>query len=115
VVHVGGLKLKEVEEGRVVDGERWPRLGDARGIGGRRCERGDCGRDFDWRQKKGEVCKHCTWKRNIRAEAEAGGSYHYGSGEAAERSSHGTAARQSGGASISVVGKVWLSLGAALL
>ena len=35
VVHVGGLKLKEVEEGRVVDGERGPRRGDARGIGGK--------------------------------------------------------------------------------
>jgi len=35
VVQVGGLKLKEVEEGRVVDGERGPRRGDARGIGGK--------------------------------------------------------------------------------
>ena len=30
VVHVGGLKVEEVEEGRVVDGERGPRRG-ARG------------------------------------------------------------------------------------
>jgi len=35
VVHVGGLKLEEVEEGRVVDDERGPRRGDARGIGGK--------------------------------------------------------------------------------
>ena len=35
VVHVGGLKVEEVEEGRVVDGERGPRRGDARGIGGK--------------------------------------------------------------------------------
>ena len=35
MVHVGGLKVEEVEEGRVVDGERGPRRGDARGIGGK--------------------------------------------------------------------------------
>ena len=34
MVHVGGLKVEEVEEGRVVDGERGPRRGDARGRGG---------------------------------------------------------------------------------
>ena len=32
MVHVGGLKVEEVEEGRVVDGERGPRRGDARGF-----------------------------------------------------------------------------------
>jgi hypothetical protein len=31
VVHVGGLKVEEVEEGRVVDGERGPRRGPRRG------------------------------------------------------------------------------------
>ena len=35
MVHVGGLKVEEVEEGRVVDGERGPRRGYARGIGGK--------------------------------------------------------------------------------
>jgi len=32
VVHVGGVKVEEVEEGRVVDGEHGPRRGDARRI-----------------------------------------------------------------------------------
>ena len=35
MVQVGGLKLKEVEEGRVVDGGRGRRHGDAKGIGGK--------------------------------------------------------------------------------
>jgi len=38
------LEVEEVEEGRVVDGERGSRRGDARGRGGRRCESGGSGR-----------------------------------------------------------------------
>jgi len=35
VAHVGGLKVEEVEEGRVVHGGRGPRRGDPRGMGGK--------------------------------------------------------------------------------
>ncbi len=35
MVHVGGLKVEKVKEGSVADGERGPRRGDARGIGGK--------------------------------------------------------------------------------
>ena len=41
MVHVGGLKLKEVEEGRVVHGGRGPRLGHSRKIGGGAVYRAD--------------------------------------------------------------------------
>ena len=34
-MHVGGLKVEEVKEGRVVDGERRPRRGERRGVGGK--------------------------------------------------------------------------------
>ena len=33
MVHVGGLKVEEGKEGRVVDGERGPRHGNRRGVG----------------------------------------------------------------------------------
>ena len=33
-MYAGGLEVEEVEEGGVVHGERGPRRGDARGIGG---------------------------------------------------------------------------------
>ena len=33
MVHVGGLKVEEVKEGRVVDGERGLRRGERRGEG----------------------------------------------------------------------------------
>jgi len=45
VVHVGGLELKEVEEGRVVDGGRGRRHGDAKGIGGKAVGEGGVGED----------------------------------------------------------------------
>ena len=45
MVHVGGLKLKEVEEGRVVDGGRGRHHGDAKGIGGKAVGEGGVGED----------------------------------------------------------------------
>ena len=35
MVHVGGLKVEEGKEGRVVDGERGRRRGERRGEGGK--------------------------------------------------------------------------------
>ena len=45
VVHVGGLKVEEVKEGRVVVGERGRRRGERRGGGGKALGEGGVGED----------------------------------------------------------------------
>ena len=50
MVHVGGLKVEEVKEGRVVDGERGLRRGERRGEGSKALGEGGVGEDpvFRW-------------------------------------------------------------------
>ena len=45
MVHVGGLKVEEVKEGRVVVGERGPRRGERRGEGSKALK---CGFYWNW-------------------------------------------------------------------
>ena len=45
MVHVGGLKVEEVKEGRVVDGERGLRRGERRGEGSKALGEGGVGED----------------------------------------------------------------------
>ena len=53
MVHVGGLKVEEVKEGRVVDGERGLRRGERRGEGSKALGEGGVGEDAGTGQGEG--------------------------------------------------------------